>query len=58
LKHFSLSEVIYVELIEGDGVELDFEQVYKEHFSDVYKYALSLAEYSFNGYITLLCAIL
>jgi len=26
----------------GDGVAIDFEQIYKQYFSDVYKYVLSL----------------
>jgi RNA polymerase sigma-70 factor (ECF subfamily) len=43
LKRFSFYEVLCIERAGGDRVEFDFEQIYKEYFSDVYKYVLSIS---------------
>ena len=43
LKRFDVNGVLYIEREEGGGeVSLDFDQIYREHFTDVYKYVLSL----------------
>lgn len=43
MKRFDLNAVLYAERAGGDRVAFDFEQIYKEHFSDVYKYVLSIS---------------
>jgi RNA polymerase sigma-70 factor (ECF subfamily) len=43
LKRFADNEVLYVERAGGEKVAFDFEQIYKEHFLDVYKYVLSIS---------------
>jgi RNA polymerase sigma-70 factor (ECF subfamily) len=47
LKRFGVSKVLYTEIKKlrqkrGEKVAFDFEQIYKEHFTDVYKYMVSL----------------